>query len=366
MLAATAAAVLCASRSDAATLEEEVVSRLNGLRSVEIVDDAQRTADFNAQMDAAWQYFAANEKEALPVLRAQLRAELALPHPNDLVLLDVGLFLYKSGSAENRAVALDALERLDMRAPIVTGNRRELFDFLHAIAQERDPRVLGLTDRAFLTTENQVVPAPGGLRLDNTLLCVFVFGTYGPAAEDWLRNRLADKAVAKRVLEVLVWLGSPAAVPEAAAALDQTPDHETFMRVTTYMMQSAGPAGRGYMLSLDPARLETQSRDYLTKVRRAIQDMSAASFRTYFYALPGDTRLPDDEVARRVAAMIERAGKDDRTNPQAILDSGLPADRLIEQLTEARRRTFLRVTNEALGDAQITGALIAALRYRGR
>jgi len=62
--------------------------------------------------------------------------------------------------------------------------------------------------------------------------------------------------------------------------------------------------------------------------------------------------------------MIGNFGKDERTSPLAIFDSGLPSSFLIAQLLEARHRSLYRLTDEGLGDLQVTNALINGLRYR--
>jgi hypothetical protein len=131
-------------------------------------------------------------------------------------------------------------------------------------------------------------------------------------------------------------------------------------------MQAAGPAGRDFLLGLADSKLESKARQYLTKIRPEIERMSLESYRSTFASFPGDKSLPDTEVAARLDAMIKHAGKDDRTSPLAVLDSGLGSAELIAQLLKVRSQTFLRLSDEALDDVQITNALINALRYRGK
>jgi hypothetical protein len=63
--------------------------------------------------------------------------------------------------------------------------------------------------------------------------------------------------------------------------------------------------------------------------------------------------------------MIAHFGRDDRTNPVAILDSNLESGFLITRLLEVRSHTLFRLSDEALDDVLVTNALINALRYRG-
>jgi hypothetical protein len=131
------------------------------------------------------------------------------------------------------------------------------------------------------------------------------------------------------------------------------------------MMQAGGPAGRDFMLTLAPDKLDTQSREYSSKIRAAIQNASFETIKDSFANLPGEKKLPDAEVKSRLSAMIANFGKDDQTNPLAILDSGLGSDFLITQLLKVRGRTLYRLSDEALSDVEVTNALINGLRYRG-
>ncbi len=356
---------LIAGSGRAETLEQEILARLDQIRAVRSDGDAKTIERFNEQMDATWQFFTANQAQALPILRAQLGAELGQASPSDLLLLDVGFFLYTEDAPEGKAVALNALLRLNPRAPVIAANNEELFEFAHAVAEDHDARVLPFIERAFLSSDSPVYIPQHALKLDGTLICVFLYGAYGAESEGVLRTKLADKAVAKRVLEILVWLGSPVALPEVRQALADSPDFATFSRVASYMMRSAGPAGRNFLLALDPKPLDSQSKQYLAEIREAAQGVSFEAAKAGFASIQGDQKLPDAEVAVRLDGMIKNNGVDDRTSPLAILSSGLSADLLISKLTTVRSRTLFRLSDEALSDVEVTNALINALRYRG-
>jgi hypothetical protein len=80
--------------------------------------------------------------------------------------------------------------------------------------------------------------------------------------------------------------------------------------------------------------------------------------------LPGDKVLTDAEVAVRLRAMLQNFGKNDRTSPLAILNSGLATQMLIQNLIQIRSRTLHRLSDEALSEVERTNYLINALRYR--
>ena len=115
------------SQSNAATLEQETVTRVNQLRAVRANQGASAFDAYNKQMDEAWTFFKSNMPLVLPILRNQLKTELARTQPNDLVLLDIGFFLHQSDSGEGKALGLDALFRLNPNDPVIVANGKELF-----------------------------------------------------------------------------------------------------------------------------------------------------------------------------------------------------------------------------------------------
>jgi hypothetical protein len=348
-----------------ATLEQETASRIEQIRAIKAGQSEATWATYNKEMDAAWQFYSSHKPEILPILSDRLKAEIAREQPSDLVLLDVGLFLHDNDGAEGKALARESLFRLNPRAPIINENWKELFELVHAAADDQDSRVLDFVDRNFLTSDQKIFIPEHSLELDGTLVCVFLYGTYGADAESHLRAKLQDRSVAKRALELLVWLGSPDSVRQVGDALSASPGYETFSRVTAFMMQVAGPAGKDFMLKVEPTTLDSQSREYLMKVRPAIQAMSFQTIRTSFAQSPGDKKLSDTEMKSRIEAMTANDGKDERTSPVAILDSGLSSDFLISSLLKARSRALYRLSDEALSDVEATNAIVNGLRYRG-
>jgi hypothetical protein len=94
--------------ASAATLEQETLTQLNLIRAIQAGRTEESNAGYNKQMDAAWQFFEANKPQVLPILSSQLKAELAREQPSDLLLLDIGFFLYENEAGEGKSLAQDA------------------------------------------------------------------------------------------------------------------------------------------------------------------------------------------------------------------------------------------------------------------
>jgi hypothetical protein len=322
----------------AATLEQETIARLDQIRAIRPGQGAETLATYDRMLDATWQFLNSHKPAVLPILRGQLSAELARNQPNDSILLDVGFFLHENDdSPEGKALARDGLFRLNPRSAVVSENRNELFNFVHAAAEDGDPRSLVLIDREFLSSDDKIFIPQHALNLDATMVCVFLYGAYGPDSEPALSAKLRDPSVSKRVLEILAWLGSPESLKAVGEALSAAPNYETFSRVTAYMMQAGGPAGKEFMLHVSPERLDEKSRQYLTKIKSAVQKTSYEAIRNSFVRIPGDKHLSDAEVKSRLNAMFASFGTDDRTSPMAILDSGLRRSSIQGQLAHLRR-----------------------------
>jgi hypothetical protein len=349
------------SAPDATAIEKQTVAFVERLRLVKPAADAKAAEQYNRQLEEAWAFFIAHRKEVSLTLRRQLALELRKTGRNDFVLLDLGYFLYMHGEPGDREIAKTALFALNPHAEIVRFNRQELFEFAHAVAPEADERLLALVDAAFLRSGATIRIPQSGLTLDETSVCVFLYGAYGGDAERHLRRLLADKAVTRRALDILIWIGSPESNADVRSTLASA-DPEVVVRAVTFLATMGGPQGRHLLLGVNPRDLDARAREYYAKVRRPIEETNFAALRRRFgeEAEP----MPDEDLKKRLAAMNAGYGRDVRVSPAAILDSGLTREFLIEQLMRTRGVLLRRVSAEVPADVQRTNALVNALRYR--
>jgi hypothetical protein len=361
-LVSAALAVGLALPAAAQDAEREVSRHVEALRAMQ--PDPARSDEYNREMDDAWKDFDAHRVRALPILRSTLIAEAKRAEPSQMVLLDVGYYLYTHGAAIDKDAALAALLAVDTRAPMVRHNQQQLFYFTLSVASDRVPRVLDFIDRAFLETDVQVVIPPNGLTLDSVLASVFLYGVYGEGAEAHLWPILKDPKWERRALEVLIWIGTPASNNAVRDAIYQYRDYETFARATAFLMQDGGPGGRDLMLSIDPQKLDPQAAQFYGVSRPRIESSNYAWYKGLFERSPGPDRIPDAELRKQLAAMPAHSRPDQPLAPKAIFASGLPREDLAKLLLAARHAMFERVSDEALGDVKTTNMLLNGLRYR--
>jgi hypothetical protein len=360
------AAAFCCPLATAASVEQDTLAKIERLRAVTTGSGAKPVGDYNKQMDEAWKFFDQNKKQVLPILARELDAEIKKAKPSDLVLLDIGSYLSLQEDVSYRATAKRALFALNPSAEIVQWNFQQLFNFTYAFADDPDPKTLQLFDKIFLPANQSVFVPQHAMTLDGTLICVFLYGKYGAESEDHLRRLLADSILRNRVIEILVWIGSPASLPDVKAAIVAPHDYDTFVRVTAFMMAVGGPEGRATMLAIGPTEPDAKAKKYYGEIAQKIKESSFDTASLPLSRLPGYKKLSDEEVRVRLQAMYKNYGKDEETHPMAIVNSGLPKAYLIEVLTKIRSRMLYRLSNEALDDVQITNALINALRYRAK
>lgn len=343
--------------------EQETLNHLNNIRAIKAGGSDSDVQKYNRQMDEAWAFFNKNKGVSLPVLRAQLTAELGKSARSELLVMDSAYFLQTEGESGDKTLARRALFSLDTSAEIIRWNHDELFKFSHAVAPDRDPKFLEFVDKNFLRGKVTVIVPQHALTLDETLVCVFLYGAYGRDVEEHLLPFLRDPALQKKVIEILTWLGSPKSVNAVASVITSSPNYDTFARATGFMMGSGGPESRSAMLAIDPQKLDAKSRDYFAGIRARVQEVSFESQSKQFDRMPGEI-VKDEELKKRLAAMYENFGNDDKTSPKSVLVSTLPREYLIEQLARIRARTFQRISDEALSDVEVTNVLINTLRYR--
>jgi hypothetical protein len=349
----------------AQTVAEQTRAHVESIRAIR-AEAGLDTEAVNAQLDSAWQFFSANADAVMPGLRAELASELASDSPNQMVLLDIGHFVRLRSEASDKELGRTVFFAIDPDAEIVRWNEQELFQYAHDVARDRDPRMLPFLDRVFLRGNKTAFVPQHAMTLDETLVCVFLYGAHGDGAEDHLRDQLGDRAVAQRVLEILGWLGSPASVPEVLAATTAGRDYETFARATAFMMTMGGPEGRDAMLALDVEGFDAESREYYARVRPAIESVSYGALSGQFDSFPAPAQLTDGELRLRLAMMFENYGVDDELSPRTLLVSSLDTAVLVAELTRIRDRMFLRLSDEALSDVKLTNALLNTLRYKPR
>ncbi|MEW6331091.1 MAG: hypothetical protein AB1560_06510 [Pseudomonadota bacterium] len=352
--------------SSAATIEQETLAHLDRIRAVRAGGDAKADKAYNKQMDEAWQFFNANQKSILPILRRELSQELRKDNPNNLFLLDIGYYLYLHNEVSDKELGKQALFRLDTTSEIIRSNQQQLFYFTHAVASDKDPKLLLFLDKAFLKGKVTAFIPQHSLMLDETLVCVFLYGIYGQTAELHLKPLLKDRNLTRKVIEILIWIGSPDSIQDVKAAMTASRDHETFARATAYMMKIGGPQGRAVMLAIKPGDFDDKSQEYYEKVRKDIGTISYSILRKQFTGIPGIAKLSGGELKKRLSAMYENYGKDDEISPEAVLNSDLPRDFLINELIRIRSRMFYRLSDEALSDVVMTNAIMNTLYYKNQ
>ena len=350
--------------AQSAAIEEETGKWLAAIRAIKAEGGREATDRYNKQLDDAWTFFKSNRTTVLPILRSELSAELRKERPNQMLLLDIGYFIRLQEDQSDKELGRETFFAIDSGAEVVRWNGQQLFQFAHAVVPDRDPRTLPALDRAFLRGNVTAFIPQHALSLDETLVCVFLYGVFGQGSESHLKSLLTDRSAAKRVIEILIWIGSPESVPEVTAAMVASRDYDTFVRGTAFMMSAGGPKGRAALLALPMDSFDAKSQQYYAKVRRDIEATTYEVLQKQFKGSPSQGRVNDAELKKRLSAMYRNYGKDDETDPRAFLVSGLPNACLIAELSRIRTRMFFRVSDEALGDVRITNALLNTLYYK--
>ena len=353
--------------SHSATVEDSITEKLDLVRSITASNDDEVLKQYNKTLDDVWTYFRDNKDKSIPILLEQLKLEQSKAKPNDFFLLDIGYFLLLNGGKERvyEKEAMEALFKLDPSNEVVQFNMGTLFNFTRQAALNKEPRVLSFIDKVFLRNSEASIFLPlHSLKLNSTLMCVFLYGAYGEGAEDYLATLLQDNEVRLRVMEILIWIGSSESIEEINKTMLQNRDYETFGRALAFMMQNGGLRGQEIMLSVNPTKFDDKTQEYYSKVKPSIESITFEMMKQRFSRFPGEKNLSAEELKNRLTKIYENYGKDIETNPMSLLNSELPTDFLIDELKRIRLRTVYRLSDEALSDVKLTNALINALQYR--
>jgi len=360
---AIAACIAVPALAQAGPVEQEVLKRLDAMRAVQAVDKA-RIDEVNRQMDDTWKYFDTNRAKSLPVLRNELSGEIRRPGHSQFMMLVTGFYLYTHGDASDAELAKTALFAIDASTPIIRLNMPQYFYFVHAVASEHDERILPLIDAVFLDKKVPLVIPEYALNLDESLTCMLLYGAYGEGAEEHLQPFLQNPARVRKVLEILIWIGSPASNTAVLGAIRASRDIEVTARATAFLMQAGGPEGRDILLKLDPAGLDPQSADVLNKSRSHVQAVSAGWYKGLLDRFPGATTMPDAELRKRLAATAKGTAGDQALSPRAIFASNIPKEELIAGLVASRNTMLMHLYDQVLQDVRTTDTVINGLRFR--
>lgn len=345
-------------------LDQQTHAYLKQIRAIRAAGDAKTIEGYNKAMDEAWKFFSTNRKSVLPILRKELRAEMQKNKPNNLVLLDIGHFVRLQPGSIDKKLGKEALLKLDTDSKIVRWNQQQLFDFAYAVVADQDTRILPFLDKTFLKTKLTAFVPQHALSLDETLVCVFLYGKYGHESASHLARQLRNPEMTRKIIEVLIWLGTPDNVQEIKQAMLVSQNYETFIRGVAFMMRVGGPLGRKALLTLNLKDLDDKSREYYGKVHKKIEWTTYETLRQRFKRSPDSPQLSDEELKKHLSAMYANYGKDNDTQPGAIFESGLPTDYLIRELIKIRGRMFYRLSDEALDDVAMTNAILNTLYYK--
>ena len=359
--------ILCSINVQAKITEQAVMEKLDMIKSITVSSDSATLAGYNKSLDESWTFFNENKKDVAPILAREINLELKKDNPNDFFLLDIGYFLYTASDKDKQYIEIskNALFKLNPKSEIIIANYNQLFDFTHKVASDRDPRILDFIDKAFLFDSNNSIPLPQhSMELDPTSICVFLYGVYGPDAEEHLLPFLKNKTVTKKILEILVWIGSVRSINEVNNVMLSQQDYEIFLRATTFMVQVGGPSGKDIILNIDADKLDQKSQQHYDKMIQPISAMSFGMMKEMFAKFPGDSTLTNEELKKRLLDMYDNYGRDENTNPIAYLKSDLPKDYLLEELSKIKSRMFYRISDESLRNVQFINFLINTLYYR--
>ncbi len=364
-------AVLLAKPALSATSNGPTSAReaLDGLRGIQVPsgpDSATQLSTLNKKMDAAWSFFKAHP-DSLSAVEAALKQAIEAPEPDAFFLLDVAFLLLTHQGEPAADLAVSALERIDPAADVIRANTEELFHFVMKLGASgrATARLLPQLDRIYLESKAPLhfFRAPHLVKFTPGDVPCMVYGVVGEAAASHLAQRLGAPGSQQSILELLSMFGSESDTPAVATVLATARDFDTVSRCVTFLLQVGGPSGRAAALAIDPARLDPKARDYLAKHRA---DMEKISFATMVAALPkvDGQSLSDRKIQTLLDKMEVNNGQDNEIPPAAIAKSGLPKERLLEQLKRIRTRSFRRETNHVFTDLRITNLLINALQFK--
>lgn len=351
-----------------ASFRDAVAAAIQSMRGVHIEGQSQtQIRALNDRLDRAWDTIRRAGPGATPMLRTALSAELEKRgKPDSFFLLDVSDLLHATDPQKSEDLVVDALSRLDLDDPTMLANTERHFRLVYELARSGHEAVLPAL-LPFLSAHKAETFVPQhALKLDGTLMCVFLFGTYGPAAEDTLFERLkTQQAERSRILDVLDWVGT-AKVLEPVSELYKTESSSDILkRSFVVLIRHGGERARKFLLETPVTDKERAFQEYYASVRL---DLEAPIYENAACELRGDTRKEPRGLLTRadLDALFQKwesnYGKEEGASPLQVLNSAGAAD--AARFVHIRSLMLHRLSDEALSDVRITSALISGLEAK--
>lgn len=347
---------------------EEIVHQIDSLRNIKPSNDQNQNDAHNKRMDGVWTFLTDNKPASIPIVLEVLNAELTRPAADQFLLLDLGAFTLVNAKPLDSKLAERVLRRIDLADPTIRANFAQLVRFSHLAATSGDAVLLPQFDRLFLpnTRRYDAFVAPHYIKLDSTLICVFLYGIYADAGMQHLHGLLSTSpATQQRVIEILNWIGSEKSIPSVMRAIQSLPSGDMVARAIGVSMRLGGKSGQAAALSLEKLPVDEKTRLYLGQIKPSLEKQSFEQLRAALEKSGPrkSARLSPVVIEQRLAKMDANFGVDHDTHPLDIFDSTLTDAELMGRLIAIRARMFHRLNSHALDDVQVTNLLINTLQY---
>src|SRR6202049_3177203 len=352
-------------QGDAGVTSASVKAALAAMRGVHIEGLSQPQIDvINTRLDRAWKTVEALGLAAIPVVRVALVAETARAGKPDYFFLFDASHLLSTLDSQNQWDAIaPALARIEPDDATIRANTDPYFPLCHQLAQTGRPDALSAL-LPFLRVKEAVVFLPQhDLTLNPTLMCVFLFGSFGPSAEDTLLERLESHPGERaRILEILGWVGTAKSFGPVSKVYTPQQSYDMLLRAFSVLISLGGEPGRRFLLETRVAAMDEKFRGY------SAHGQSSLLIPGFEYNACQLTKLSHEdstkllsraELDHLLAQMDANYGKEDVITAMTVLLSAAGCD--VPALIHIRSRMLFRLSDEALDDAKEIGILINAL-----
>lgn len=348
--------------------EVDVLRELDKLRGVKPETGEGKLKELNQRMDSVWKFFLAHPKEVAPYLKRELEKELQKEKPDQFFIMDMGSFWLKIQGEKGEPLAIRAFKKVDFKKKIIKDNFRQFFEYASSLAQTGNPELLAVFDKTFLRIDQEIFlnDPPHFTVLNPHMMRLFIYGQFGPGAEEHLAELLAPNSPDNMmILEILNYVGSESSVKQVQTMMTREEGHEVFVRAFAFMMRLGGNRGLQAVLTLNPENLDKKSSDYLKSI---LSDIKKVDFQFHVQSIKAisGSRVPvaDKDLKERLQVMYENYGVDHELHPIIILESKLPKKYLLGEMKRIRTRMFYRTNKHGLDDVVITNMVINALQFK--
>lgn len=340
------------------------------LKTIKNTEDGTYTDNTVTKMNEQWIIFSQKKQQYNILIINQLKNELLETKPNQVVLLDLALYLTKINSTPSQSLILNSIKVIDINNPVIQKFSFLYYQLLITYSYSSPKDLLPILDNVFLPGKNNgfhVFEAKNSIGV--AMYRLHAFGSYGIGAVDYLLSQLLKSENSLRkdnILSILRYICTIKCNKSIYPLIKGGAKHTVLSHVTYALLDTGGPEGKELFLSLPISKYQGKDVDWIKKEIKFANKLKYSYFvKKLEYEHEKDSRTySKNEFITLMDKMIVKPSLFLRSHPHDFLNSKLDKEFLIKKIIIIRKTLFRYSTVHGRDYVRQANEIMNALLYK--